>query len=427
MTVQPTVDATQPQVIGFGCRLNIAESESIAAMLHAHMADAPLVVINSCGVTVQAVRTTRNAIRRAARERPDARIIVTGCAAQIDPQMFADMPQVTRVIGNNEKRALHHYAQQTLAQPRIMVSDIMALTRTAPQLLPAFDRHTRAFLEVQNGCDHRCTFCIIPFGRGPSRSVSVADVIAAAQAVVDSGHREIVLTGVDLTSYGLDLPDQPTLAALCAQLLGSVAGLSRLRLGSLDVAEIDDALFDLLTGEPRMMPHVHLSLQSGDDIILKRMKRRHSRAQAVAMVERLKHKRGDIAIGADLIAGFPTEDEAAAANSRALIADCDIVFAHVFPYSARDGTPAARMPQLAHMVVRERAAALREVARFHQQRWLASLIGTRQTLLVESDGRTGHIGNFARARIAQAAPPGQLAQVVVTGLDATTLIGQVAP
>ena len=427
MTAHHMAPTKQAEVISFGCRLNIAESESIAAMLNEHMPDAPLVVVNSCGVTAQAVRTTRNAIRKAARERPGARIIVTGCAAQIDPETFANMPQVARVIGNAEKRELKHYVPTTLADPRIMVSDIMALTRSAPQLLPAFDRHTRAFLEVQNGCDHRCTFCIIPFGRGPSRSVPVAEIVAAAQAVVASGHREIVLTGVDLTSFGDDLPDQPTLADLCRRLLNDVVGLVRLRLGSVDVAEIDDALFDLLTGAPQMMPHVHLSLQSGDDLILKRMKRRHSRVQAVSMVERLKHRRPDIAIGADLIAGFPTEDTAAAANSRALIADCDIVFAHIFPYSVREGTPAARMPQHSQSVVRERAGELREVARAHQQRWLASLIGTRQTLLAERDGASGHIDNFARMRLSQPVGAGKSVDTIVMGLDGTTLIGQVAP
>lgn len=412
-----THGAARPHVVSLGCRLNIAEGARIEAMLGDAGGD--VTVINTCGVTAAAVQSSRNAVRRAHRDNPDGQIFVTGCAAQIEPQKFAALPGVTGLVGNGDKLDADGYAR-----PNLQISDVMSVVRTAPQMLPAFDNHTRAFLDVQNGCDHRCTFCIIPYGRGPSRSLDIAATVDAASALMASGHRELVLTGVDLTSYGHDLGGQPTLAQLCARLLKHVPGLTRLRMGSIDIAEIDDALFDLLTGDPRMMPHVHLSLQAGDDLILKRMKRRHSRAQAVAMVERLKAKRADIAIGADLIAGFPTEDEAAAANSRAIIADCDILFAHIFPYSPRQGTPAARMPQVPPPIVKARAEALRAVAAAHQAQRLRALIGTRQTLLVERDGHSGHIDNFARTRIDAPETPGSIVAVEITGLDGATLIGK---
>lgn len=413
-------------VINLGCRLNIAEGERISDLLQAIDPQHRPVVINSCGVTAEAVSTSRASVRRAHRDNPDRPVMVTGCAAQIEPAMFATMPGVARVIGNGEKFAPEHYRPD--AEPtasRIHVGDIMALVRTAPQMLPAFDQHARAFLDVQNGCDHRCTFCIIPYGRGPSRSVPIDHIVDAATAAVARGQQEVILTGVDLTSYGQDQPELPTLADLCAALLSRVTGLQRIRLGSIDVAEIDDALFALLTGEPRMMPHVHLSLQSGDDLILKRMKRRHRRADAVRMVARLKAARPDIAIGADLIAGFPTEDADAALNSQRLIADCDIVFAHIFPYSPRDGTPASRMPQLPRAEVKQRAAALRDVARHHQHRWLSRLVGTPQRLLVERDGMTGHIDSFARMRLGSPAPPGAVAGVWVTDAVDGILTGRV--
>jgi threonylcarbamoyladenosine tRNA methylthiotransferase MtaB len=416
----------EPKIISFGCRLNIAESEAIRAQVADMEQDRPLIVINGCAVTGEAMRQARASVRKVRRDQPDARIIVTGCAAQVDPARFAAMPEVDRVLGNAEKLASSSYAFVDDAAPRIMVADVMALTRTAPQMIPAFVEHARGFLEVQNGCDHRCTFCIIPYGRGPSRSVPLASAVTAAAKLTDAGHQELVLTGVDLTSYGHDLPGAPTLATLIRTLLDAVPAIARLRLGSIDVAEIDDPLFDLLTGEPRMMPHVHLSLQAGDDLILKRMKRRHSRAQAVAMVERLKGARPAIAIGADLIAGFPTEDDAAAANSRALIADCAIVHPHIFPYSPRDGTPAARMPQLDRPLVKSRAAALRAVADAARTTWLTSLIGTRQTMLVERDGQSGHADNFARISLTHPAKVGNIIAADIIGLDGTRLIGKEA-
>ncbi|MBW4329474.1 tRNA (N(6)-L-threonylcarbamoyladenosine(37)-C(2))-methylthiotransferase MtaB [Stakelama sp. CBK3Z-3] len=379
------------EIISLGCRLNIAESETVRAIV----SERDMVVINSCAVTNEAVRRTRQAIRRARRDRPDSQIVVTGCAAQIDADEFARMPEVDRVIGNADKLlpAAWHSAKP------VVVSDVMQVRETAPHLAASFSEHARAFVEVQNGCDHRCTFCAIPYGRGNSRSVPAGMVVDRIAALVDSGHREVVLTGVDLTSYGPDLPGAPTLGMLVERILRHVPRLERLRLSSLDSIEIDDRLFTLLTGETRIMPHVHLSLQAGDDMILKRMKRRHSRKEAVKIVERLKAARPEIAIGADLIAGFPTETPEMAANTRALIADCDIVHGHIFPFSPRKGTPAARMPQLDRAIVKQRAAALRAVAAAHRRTWLSRQIGTRQRVLVERPGNRGHAGNFAEVKL----------------------------
>ena len=417
----PPVPASQPlsepvpEVVSLGCRLNIAESETIRTLLGAR----DMVVVNSCAVTNQAVKQTRVAIRRARRDRPSAQIVVTGCAAQIDPASFAAMPEVDRVIGNGEKLSPAAWAS---AEP-VVVGDIMGLRETAPHLTAAFATHARAFVEVQNGCDHRCTFCAIPFGRGPSRSVPAGAVVDRIAGLVDAGHREVVLTGVDLTSYGHDLPGTPTLGMLVERILRLVPGLDRLRLSSLDSVEIDDRLFDLVTTERRVMPHLHLSLQAGSDMILKRMKRRHSRSQAVALVERLKAARADIAIGADLIAGFPTEDDAMFADTLALIADCGIVHAHIFPYSPRAGTPAARMPQVAPELRRERAAILRAEAAAARAAWLRSLVGSVQDVVVEAPGDRGHAGNFAEIRFAGTVATGTLARVRIASATDTHLQG----
>jgi threonylcarbamoyladenosine tRNA methylthiotransferase MtaB len=408
-------------VVSFGCRLNIAESEAIRAALAHSPADRRRVVINGCAVTSEAMRQARGAARRARREDADAEVIVTGCAGQVDAAMFAAMPEVTRVIGNAEKLSPGSYAAD---QPRIAVGSLTKLARTAPQLVGSFGSHARAFLEVQNGCDHACTFCIIPQGRGRARSVPIARVIAAAEKQLAAGHREIVLTGVDVTSWGQDLPGAPRLGDLCAALLDTLPSLGRLRLGSLDVAEIDPLLFELLSGEARMLPHVHLSLQHGHDLILKRMKRRHSRAQAVELVGRLKAARPEIAIGADLIAGFPTEDDDAAAANLSLLDDCDIMFAHIFPYSPRPGTPAARMPQVPAAVAKTRAAALREAAEVRRRRWLSGLLGTIQQMLVERDGVTGHAENFAFVRLSEPTAPGSVVAARVIGLDERGLIAK---
>jgi threonylcarbamoyladenosine tRNA methylthiotransferase MtaB len=403
-----------PDIISLGCRLNIAESETIRALVSGRDA----VIVNSCAVTNEAVRETRRAIRRARRDRPGAEIVVTGCAAQIDPAGFAAMPEVDRVIGNAEKVMGAAWAS---TEP-MLVGDIMTVRQTAPHLAHAFAAHARAFVEVQNGCDHRCTFCAIPFGRGNSRSVPAGGVIERISELVEAGHREVVLTGVDLTSYGPDLPGAPTLGLLVERILTCVPKLERLRLSSLDSIEVDDRLFDLITGEPRLMPHVHLSLQAGDDMILKRMKRRHSRAESVAVVARLKASRPDIAIGADLIAGFPTESEAMFANTRALIDDCDIVHAHIFPYSPRAGTPAARMPQIEPEVRKTRAAILREAAAARRTSWLRGLVGSEQGVLVERPGTRGHAGNFAAISFPEA-PVGSIARVAITGIQNDHLIG----
>jgi threonylcarbamoyladenosine tRNA methylthiotransferase MtaB len=413
--ILPVADMADPDIISLGCRLNIAESETIRALVGGR----DTVVVNSCAVTNEAVRETRRAIRRARRTRPEAEIVVTGCAAQIDPDSFAAMPEVDRVIGNAEK--LNPAAW--LSPEPVIVGDIMAVRETAPHLAHAFAAHARAFVEVQNGCDHRCTFCAIPFGRGNSRSVPAGAVIERITALVAAGHREIVLTGVDLTSYGPDLPGAPSLGMLVERILIHVPALERLRLSSLDSIEIDERLFELITGEARVMPHVHLSLQAGDDMILKRMKRRHSRAESVALVARLKAARPEIAIGADLIAGFPTESAAMFANSRALIDDCDIVHAHIFPYSPREGTPAARMPQIEPELRKARAAMLREAAQARRRAWLHRLVGSAQAVLVERPGTRGHAGNFVDVRFPEA-PVGSIARIAISGITDDHLIGK---
>ena len=421
-----------PALITHGCRLNLAESEAIRAML---TGQDDLIVVNSCAVTAEAVATARKAIRRARRTRPDARIVVTGCAAEIDRAMFADMAEVDAVVGNRAKFDSTAYIPssqtppsppQTLppssqtsppsSQRKLGSQEAVAKPPEIPAFagmtddFPAFagitrgGNHARAFLPVQNGCDHRCTFCIIPFGRGPSRSLPAGAVVDRVRAAVAAGQREVVLSGVDLTAYGADLPGRPPLGALVERILTLVPDLPRLRLSSLDPCEIDDRLEALIVGEPRLMPHLHLSLQAGDDLILKRMKRRHRRADAVALVARLKRARPEIAIGADLIAGFPTEDEAMFAGSLALIDECDIVFGHIFPYSPRAGTPAARMPQIDRATIRERAAMLREAGARRHAAWLNEQVGTVQSVLIELDGMSGHAGNFARVRLISPSP-----------------------
>ncbi len=402
-------------MINFGCRLNIAEGEAIRSALSG--AD-DIIVINSCAVTSEATRQARQAIRRAAKARPTARIIVTGCAAQIDPTQFSKMPEVSSVIGNREKRDASALLGASL------VGNIFDDFAPLAPVTSGAD-HARAFIEVQNGCDHRCTFCIIPYGRGNSRSVPAGAVIEAVKAAVARGQQEVILTGVDLTSYGPDLPGAPTLGQLVERILTHVPELMRLRLSSLDSIEIDDRLFELITTEPRMMPHVHLSLQSGDDMILKRMKRRHSRAQAIALVDRLKCKRPEIAIGADIIAGFPTETDAMFSGSLAMIDECDIVFGHIFPYSPRAGTPAALMPQVDRASVKARAAQLRASTAARRARWLGSMIGTQQIALIELDGQSGHAENFASVRLAERLPSGNMTghmiKTRITASDGNTL------
>jgi threonylcarbamoyladenosine tRNA methylthiotransferase MtaB len=409
------MNAPAPEVITLGCRLNIAESETIATLV----AGRDTVVVNSCAVTGAAVKATRAAIRKARRARPTAQLVVTGCAAQIDPAGFAAMAEVDRVIGNADKLSP---AAWTSESP-VVVGDIMQVRETAPHLAAGFASHSRAFVEVQNGCDHRCTFCAIPFGRGPSRSVPAGAVVERIAGLVASGHGEVVLTGVDLTSYGHDLPGRPTLGMLVERVLVHVPGLRRLRLSSLDSIEIDDRLAEIVTGEARVTPHLHLSFQAGSDLILKRMKRRHSRAQAVATVAGLKAKRPELAIGADLIAGFPTEDEAMFADTLALIDDADIVHAHIFPYSPRAGTPAARMPQVAPAAIKHRAERLRAAAARRKAAWLAGLVGTTQDVLVERPGTRGHTGNFAEVALDRPAEPGTIVSARIIAATDTQLSG----
>ncbi len=406
------------EVITFGCRLNIAESEAMRALAGG---EDNLVIVNSCAVTGEAVRQARQAIRRARRARPEARIVVTGCAAQTDPAMFAAMPEVDQVVGNREKMQADAFAP---AAERVHVSDIMAVRETAPHLISAFADHARAFVEVQNGCDHRCTFCIIPYGRGNSRSVPAGAVVDRIKALVDEGYKEVVLTGVDVTSYGADLPGAPTLGALIERILTHVPGMPRLRLSSLDSVEIDDRLFALVTQESRVMPHLHLSLQSGDDMILKRMKRRHSRADAVRIVERLLDARPEISIGADIIAGFPTETQEMFEGSLELVSDCRIVHGHIFPYSPRKGTPAAKMPQVEARVIKDRAAQLRAACADNRASWLRSLVGTRQSVVAEGDGTMGHAGNFAPVRLSVPKSRGEIHAATISGVENGVLIEQ---
>jgi threonylcarbamoyladenosine tRNA methylthiotransferase MtaB len=382
------------EVLSLGCRLNLAESQRIGALL---AAERNVVVVNSCAVTAEAVRQTRQAIRKARRRWPDARLLVTGCAAEIEREQLAAMAEVDGLVPNARKL------------------DPQAWGVPEGGLAPS-TKHTRAFIAVQNGCDHACTFCVIPQGRGPSRSLPVAQVLREVERHLARGAREVVLTGVDVTSWGGDLPGRPPLGGLVQAILDAFPELARLRMSSLDGVEIDEPLFELFTNEPRLMPHLHLSLQHGHDLILKRMKRRHRRQDAVELVARLRERRPEIAIGADLIAGFPTEDEAMHAANRTIIAELGIVHGHVFAYSPRPGTPAARMPQVAPATVRSRAAELREEVARTREEWLASLIGADLSILAERDG-TGHAPSFARVRLPQGTAAGSLVTVTPTVLE----------
>ncbi|MEX2648084.1 MAG: tRNA (N(6)-L-threonylcarbamoyladenosine(37)-C(2))-methylthiotransferase MtaB [Alphaproteobacteria bacterium] len=406
---------TGVEVITFGCRLNAYESEVIRALGAAAGLD-DTVIVNTCAVTAEAERQARQAIRRVRRERPDARIVVTGCAVQADPDRFAAMPEVNRVIGNAEKLT----AEGLGAGARVLVNDIMAATETAAHLVPEFAERARAFVQVQNGCDHRCTFCIIPLGRGPSRSVPPESVVAAVRRQVEAGIIEIVLTGVDVTAYGADLPGRPTLGRLARRVLDGVPGLARLRLTSLDVAEVDDELMGVLAEEPRLMPHLHLGLQAGADLILKRMKRRHGRAQAIAFAERARRQRPGLALGADLIAGFPTETEEQFAETLALIEDCGLTHLHVFPYSPRPGTAAARMPQVPVALRKERAARLRAAGEAALARYAAGFVGRRLEVLVEH-GTTARTEHYLSVELDRPRPEGALVAIETTGLEGTRL------
>ena len=415
------------EVITFGCRLNIYESEVMRAEAEkAGLNNA--VLVNTCAVTGEAVRQARQAIRRARRDNPHARIVVTGCAAQTEKHIFAAMPEVDAVLGNEEKlksasyRALPDFGVS--AEEKLRVNDIMSVRGTAPQMIKHIDGHVRAFIQVQNGCDHRCTFCIIPYGRGNSRSVPMGAVVEQARRLAEGGYREIVLTGVDATSYGADLPGQPTLGLLAKTLLKQVPDIRRLRLSSIDGIEADAHLFDLIADEPRFMPHLHLSLQHGDDLILKRMKRRHLRADAVRFIETVRRLRPQMSFGADMIAGFPTETEEMFANAASLAEECGIAHLHVFPYSPRPDTPAARMPQLDRALVKERAARLRETGQRLHHAHLDGMVGTAQWLLVENNG-LAHTENFTLVA-APGLTPRTLVPATITGHNGKRLDMQLA-
>ncbi|MEM8987434.1 MAG: tRNA (N(6)-L-threonylcarbamoyladenosine(37)-C(2))-methylthiotransferase MtaB [Pseudomonadota bacterium] len=412
--------ADAPHIINQGCRLNAYEGEAMRNLGRAAgVGDA--VVVNTCAVTNESVRQARQTIRRARKERPDARIIVTGCAAQIDPAAFAAMPEVDAVLGNHEKmqdrewRALAETPAQT-----VRVNDIMSVRETANHLIDGMEGRARAFVQIQNGCDHRCTFCIIPYGRGNSRSAPMGEIIDQIRRLVKTGYKEVVLTGVDITSFGTDLPGTPTLGKLVRKILKLVPDLPRLRLSSIDSIEVDPDLYTAIADDPRVTPHLHLSLQSGDDMILKRMKRRHSRAQSIAFCQDIKARRPDIAFGADLIVGFPTETEEMFENTLRLVEECDLDYLHVFPFSPREGTPAARMPQVARPIVKARAARLRAVAKDRLARRLDRHVGREADILVERGGR-GRLPDYAEATGAFTTPPGQIVRARLTGHNGAAL------
>lgn len=407
-----------------GCRLNAYETEAMKE-LAASAGLSGAVVVNTCAVTAEAVRKAKQEIRKLARENPGAAVIVTGCAAQTEPETFAAMPEVSRVIGNTEKMQAETW--NALRAPdligtteKIMVDDIMSVRETAGHLIDGFGRH-RAYVQVQNGCDHRCTFCIIPFGRGNSRSVPAGVVVEQIKRLVDKGFAEVVLTGVDLTSWGADLPGTPRLGDLVMRILKLVPDLARLRISSIDSIEADDNLMQAIATEPRLMPHLHLSLQHGDDMILKRMKRRHLRDDAIAFCEDARRLRPDMVFGADIIAGFPTETEAMFENALKLVTDCDLTFLHVFPYSPRKGTPAARMPAVKGPDIKARAARLRAAGQLALQRHLTSQIGRTHHILMESP-RMGRSAQFTEVSFAEDQPEGKIVTAQILGASATALL-----
>jgi len=422
-----------PVVITFGCRLNTYESE-VMKDLGRQAGLSQSIIINTCAVTAEAERQAKQTIRRLRREHPDTEIIITGCASQINPSSYANMPEVSRVIGNDEKMKLSSYLKTT-DHDRVLVNDIMAVRETAGHLVAGFEGKARAFVQVQNGCDHRCTFCTIPYGRGNSRSVAIGEIVAQVKTLIQSGYQEIVMTGVDITAYGADLPGSPTLGQMIRRLLALVPELNRLRLSSLDPVEIDDELWQLIAQEPRLLPHLHMSLQAGDDMILKRMKRRHLRADAIAFCEKARSLRPDVVFGADLIAGFPTETEEMFDNTLRSIVDCGLTYLHVFPYSSRPGTPASRMPAVPGPIIKKRAALLREKGKEALYHFYKSCVNQDTQLLVETSekkeygmrirGKTDHfapielespieyaIGSVIKAHVVEATSEGLKGKII---------------
>jgi threonylcarbamoyladenosine tRNA methylthiotransferase MtaB len=417
------------EVVNFGCRLNIGEGEIVRC--HAEAAGlANTIVINSCAVTGEAVRQARQTIRRLKRENPGKKILVTGCAAQTEPETFADMGEVDQVLGNASKlspeiwiQAKHALDFGVSAEEKVKIDDLASVRETALHMVDGFEGHVRAFMQVQNGCDHRCTFCIIPYGRGPSRSVPMGEVIAQVRKLIENNYREVVLTGVDLTSWGADLPGHPKFGALVRAILRHVPELPRLRISSLDPVEIDDDLLAALAEEERLMPHLHLSLQHGDDLILKRMKRRHLRADAIRVAKEARRQRPDLVLGADFIAGFPTETDTHFENTLSLVDECGLTFLHIFPFSPRKGTPAARMPQLERALIKERAKILREAGDRTLQNHFKNEIGRRRRVLAEgAQGIEGHSEHYMPVRLKAPAGRGQLIDVTIAGHDCKRLL-----
>ena len=412
---------SEPELVTFGCRLNTYESE----VMRTHAKNAGLedaIIFNTCAVTKEAERQARQAIRRARRENPNAKIIVTGCSAQIDPTTYAEMKEVDRIIGNDLKLKAETWG--LAGEEKVLVNDIMSVQETAGHLIEGVEGHARAFIQVQNGCDHRCTFCIIPYGRGNSRSVPIGEIAEQVRKLTQSGYNEIVMTGVDVTSYGADLPGKPSLGQMIRRVLALVPELPRLRLSSLDPVEIDDDLWRLIAEEPRLMPHLHMSLQAGDDMILKRMKRRHLRADAIEMCKRAREYRPDMAFGADIIAGFPTETEEMFQNTLDIVEECDLTFLHVFPYSERPGTPAAKMPPVPHEARKERAARLREQGEKQIQKFLQKHLNQTRQVIVEK-GNIGRTEHFAEVRLNQDLAPGSLVSVQTHAIEEAYLKGRI--
>ena len=406
------------ELITFGCRLNIYESE----VMRTHAENAGVedaIIFNTCAVTKQAEREAKRAIRKARRENPNAKIIVTGCAAQIDPDGFAAMDEIDQIIGNDLKLKAEAWGgDQT---ERLRVNDIMSVKETAGHLISGFENHARAFVQVQNGCDHRCTFCIIPYGRGNSRSVPIGEIVSQVRALVEQGYKEVVLTGVDVTSYGPDLPGQPKLGQMMRRLLALVPELPRLRMSSLDPVEIDEDMWRLIAEEPRLMPHLHLSLQAGDDMVLKRMKRRHLRQDVIDVCKRARDLRPDMVFGADIIAGFPTETDEMFENTRRIVDECDLTYLHVFPYSERDGTPAAKMPQVDPPVRKERAKILRDLGAEQLVKRLDEYVGHEVDVLVEKNN-TGHTQHFLPVHFDQDLVQGQVIKAKCVSHNGKTML-----
>ena len=411
----PLVTTHTPEIITFGCRLNTYESEVIRDLLKEETAEQKTIVFNTCGVTAEAVRQAKQSIRRARRENPEARIVVAGCAVQMNADTFVQMPEIDLILGNEEKLKGESYALTPLAE-RVKVNDIMSVKETALHLIQGFENRVRAFIQVQNGCDHRCTFCRIPFGRGNSRSVPVGEIVTQLTHLVSQGCQEVVFTGVDITDYGKDLPGQPTLGEMIGRVLKLVPNLNRVRLSSLDPVEVDETLFTLITRDPRVMPHVHLSLQAGDNMILKRMKRRHLREDVISFCERVRALRPEVLFGADIIAGFPTETEDMFQNTLELVTQCNLTFLHIFPYSAHKETPAARMPQVPQDLIKARAKKLRELGSAQLTHYLNSQQGQQVRLVVEQGG-TGHTDHFAPVKLHGQAPLGSVVTGIVIGLE----------